>query len=60
MSTSRPEFLCVLCSQSVDLSSGFRTDEPGKAVHEECYFNRFVAKSDTTVMLPRLHNAFEV
>jgi hypothetical protein len=45
MSTS-PEFLCVLCSKTVDLTTDLNTDESGKTVHEPCYVARLTRKSD--------------
>jgi hypothetical protein len=39
MSTSH-EFLCVLCTKSVDLTIDLNADENGQAVHEQCYVNK--------------------
>jgi|HubBroStandDraft_5_1064220.scaffolds.fasta_scaffold74171_3 hypothetical protein len=41
MSTS-PEFLCLLCSKSVDLTIDLVTDEMGKSVHQQCYVDKII------------------
>jgi len=36
------EFLCPLCSKSVDLTIDLATDEMGKAVHQQCYVDKII------------------
>ena len=39
---------CAVCSEPVDLTVD-RCDETGDPVHEQCYFGRITAKSDTAI-----------
>jgi hypothetical protein len=39
-----PKFHCVMCSKPLNLTIDLNTDENGKAVHEQCYVNRFIRK----------------
>lgn len=38
-----PLFLCCLCGDAVDLRTA-KTDEYGKAIHEDCYVQRMRMK----------------
>jgi hypothetical protein len=45
MSTNQPtEFLCAVCSKSVDLTIDLNADERGKAVHQQCYADQLNGK----------------
>jgi hypothetical protein len=44
MASSPFSISCMLCSQPVDLQRDLQTDETGKAVHEDCYFNHVTPK----------------
>ena len=35
-----PEIPCTICARPVDLAVDLYADENGKAVHEDCYFQR--------------------
>jgi hypothetical protein len=48
------ELCCPLCGKAAALTIDMATDEPGKAVHEECYFNRLIGKDHTALPLPFL------
>jgi hypothetical protein len=43
--------LCVLCDQPVKLETS-KTDEDGRAVHDECYFAKLSGKPLPAVELP--------
>jgi hypothetical protein len=43
-----------LCSNPVDLTIDLVADESGKVVHEQCYFDRLIGKTDTASPLPRI------
>jgi hypothetical protein len=43
---SRSEFNCSICNQPVDLETA-KTDDHGKAVHEQCYLLRHALKNAT-------------
>jgi|HubBroStandDraft_4_1064222.scaffolds.fasta_scaffold2239871_1 hypothetical protein len=46
MSNDQPtEFLCAVCSKSVDLTIDLNTDARGKAVHQQCYADQFNSKA---------------
>jgi hypothetical protein len=45
---------CPLCGEGATLAIDMVTDQPGKAVHEECYFNRMTGKSYADLPLPFL------
>ena len=47
------EFNCSICNKPVDLESA-KTDDHGKAVHEQCYLLRHALKNATqpTVQQP--------
>jgi len=38
-------FTCRICSEPLQLETDIRTDEDGKAVHEECYVKRLTAQA---------------
>jgi hypothetical protein len=38
-------FTCRICSKPLQLETDTRTDEDGKAVHEECYVKRLTAQA---------------
>ena len=38
-------FTCRICSEPLQLETDTRTDEDGKAVHEECYVKRLTAQA---------------
>jgi hypothetical protein len=44
---------CPLCGKS-STTIDMATDQPGKAVHEECYLNRILGKDYTAQPLPFL------
>jgi hypothetical protein len=41
-----PEAECVICRESVKLEES-KTDEYGKAIHEDCYVSKLTRKSNT-------------
>ena len=47
---------CVMCGNPVNEMIDLNIDENGKGVHEQCYLDRFIGKSDTASPLPRLGN----
>jgi Co/Zn/Cd efflux system component len=38
-------FTCRICSKPLQLETDTRTDEDGRAVHEECYVNHVTAQA---------------
>jgi hypothetical protein len=45
---------CPLCGKGATLAIDMATDQPGKAVHEECYVNRMLGKDYAVLPLPFL------
>jgi hypothetical protein len=45
---------CPLCGKGATPAIDMATDQPSKAVHEECYFNRLLGKDYATLPLPFL------
>jgi hypothetical protein len=43
-SRSFPQIFCALCSKPVDLNIDLSTDENGKSVHDNCYFNHIAKR----------------
>jgi len=52
--TSEEGLFCPLCGKGATPAIDMATDQPGKAVHEECYFNRLLGKDHATLPLPFL------
>lgn len=52
--TNRERLSCPLCGKSATPAIDMTTDQPGKAVHEECYFNRLVGNDHIALPLPFL------
>lgn len=52
--TSEEGLSCPLCGKSAAPATDLPTDQPGKAVHEECYLNRMLGKDYTALPLPFL------
>jgi hypothetical protein len=44
VNTQPKEFLCVLCSTPVNLTTDLNTDEKGNAVHQQCYADQLTGK----------------
>jgi hypothetical protein len=52
MSAYQPtEFLCAVCSKSVDLTIDLNTNESGKALHQQCYVDQLASKDDAASQL---------
>lgn len=45
---------CPLCGKGATPAIDMATDQPGKAVHAECYINRLLGKDYTSIPLPFL------
>lgn len=45
---------CPLCGKGATPAVDMATDQPGKAVHEECYLNRLLGNDYTAQPLPFL------
>jgi hypothetical protein len=43
-----PEIPCILCNQTVNLSTDLTADENGKAVHAECYLKHITSSPRDT------------
>jgi hypothetical protein len=41
----KESFTCRICSKPLQLETNTRTDEDGKAVHEECYVKHVTAQA---------------
>jgi hypothetical protein len=52
--TNEASISCPLCGEGATLTTDLVTDQTGKAVHEECYFNRMTGKSYAELPLPFL------
>jgi hypothetical protein len=54
MTTTEEARSCPLCGKGSTPALDMATDQPGKVVHEECYFNRLLGKDYTALPLPFL------
>jgi hypothetical protein len=52
--TSEEGLTCPLCGKGATPAIDMATDQPGKAVHEECYFKRMSGKDYEALPLPFL------
>ena len=52
--SSEEVLLCPLCGKGATPDVDMTTDQPGKAVHEECFTNRMSGKDYTALPLPFL------
>jgi hypothetical protein len=58
-STSQPRIICCICAAPIPLETS-RTDECGKAVHEECYVRKTISKFRTASAVHPSENLFTI
>jgi hypothetical protein len=51
-STSQPAIVCSICAGPIPLEAS-RTDEHGKAVHEECYVRETISRFNAARSVPK-------